>query len=114
MGLTQNGLTANFPHMLLEQSEHVTEIIRSAMERQAQRVEPTAEAEADWVRTIREKAMLNREFLLDCTPGYYNNEGRPGEGNGIAEQQYGGGPIEFYELVRRWRADRAWRGLDVA
>src|ERR1700748_3014319 len=46
LGVTQNALTANFPHMLDEQSRHIAEVVRHASERQAQIIEPTAEADA--------------------------------------------------------------------
>jgi cyclohexanone monooxygenase len=114
MGLTQSGLTANFPHMLYEQADHVTAVLREAERRGAVRLEPTADAEAEWVATIRAKSQLGRQFLMDCTPGYYNNEGRPGEGKGISDEQYGGGPVEFFELIRKWRADGAMKGLAFA
>jgi hypothetical protein len=53
----------------------------------------------------RAKALLIQAFQRECTPGYYNNEGRVGEGRGITDEQYGGGPIEFHELIRKWRAE---------
>ncbi|MFI5320776.1 MAG: flavin-containing monooxygenase [Myxococcota bacterium] len=114
MGITQNGFTANFPHMHYEQAEHITAVLSEAARRSAQRVEPSAEAEAGWVATIRAKALLTRAFQQECTPGYYNNEGKPGEGAGIADEQYGGGPIEFHELIRKWRADGRMEGLEFA
>lgn len=114
LGITQNAITANFPHMLDEQAQHVVELIRYAKSHQARTLEPTAEAEADWVATIRKKALPNKDFLEACTPGYYNNEGRPGEGTGLADEQYGGGPVEFYDLVRKWRVQGDMKGLQFA
>ncbi len=111
MGLTQNGFTANFPHMLVEQADHIAAILERARAQKSQCVEPTVEAEEAWVATIRAKAVLNQAFLNECTPGYYNNEGQPGERGGIAGEQYGGGPIEFYDLVRKWRSDGGMDGL---
>jgi cation diffusion facilitator CzcD-associated flavoprotein CzcO len=35
MGITQNGLTANFPHMLLEQAAHITELVTHAKSNEA-------------------------------------------------------------------------------
>jgi cation diffusion facilitator CzcD-associated flavoprotein CzcO len=105
MGITQNALTANFPHMLEEQSRHIAELIQHAKSQEARCIEPTPEAEAEWVATIKEKAMNNREFLEACTPGYYNNEGKPEKGFGLAGELYGGGPVEFHELIRRWREE---------
>ena len=111
MGIIQNAITANFPHMLEEQAQHITELIQHAKLHEARCIEPSAEAEAEWVATIREKALNNQRFLTECTPGYYNNEGKPEEGTGLAGDQYGGGPVEFHELVRRWRKDGEMKGV---
>jgi cation diffusion facilitator CzcD-associated flavoprotein CzcO len=111
MGITQNALTANFPHMLDEQARHISDLIRHAKSQEARCIEPTAEAEAQWVATIRAKAINNLNFLTECTPGYYNNEGMPQQGTGLAGDNYGGGPIEFFDLLRQWREDGRRKGL---
>ncbi len=112
MGITQNGLTANFPHMLEEQAQHIAEVIQHAKAVEARRLEPTTEAEAEWVTTIRGKAIHNQRFLEQCTPGYYNNEGKPAEATGgFFSDQYGGGPVEFHEIIRQWRAEGGMKGL---
>jgi cation diffusion facilitator CzcD-associated flavoprotein CzcO len=111
MGITQNALTANFPHMLEEQSRHIAELIRHAKSQEARCIEPTAEAEAEWVATIKEKAMNNQDFLEACTPGYYNNEGKPEKGFGLAGELYGGGPVEFHDLIKKWREAGEMKGL---
>jgi len=111
MGVTQNGLTANFPHMLDEAAQHITDLIRHAKSVEARCIEPTEEAEAQWVATIKEKAMNNREFLEACTPGYYNNEGMPAQGTGLAGELYGGGSVEFHDIIRKWRATGEMKGM---
>jgi cation diffusion facilitator CzcD-associated flavoprotein CzcO len=111
MGITQNALTANFPHMLEEQSRHIAELVKHAKSQEARCIEPTVEAEAEWVATIKEKAMNNQDFLEACTPGYYNNEGKPQKGFGLAGELYGGGPVEFHDLIRKWREDGEMKGL---
>ena len=68
--------------MLEEQARHIAEIIQHAKSHEARALEPTPEAEAEWVQTIKEKALNNRSFLDSCTPGYYNNEGQVAEGGG--------------------------------
>ena len=69
-------------------------------------VEPTLEAEAEWVETIKKKALNNEAFLDACTPGYYNNEGQVNEGgSGFVGTLYGGGPVEFHNLFKQWRAE---------
>ena len=114
MGITQNALTANFPHMLDEQANHITDLITHAKAHEARCIEPTAEAEAEWIETIKEKRINNLNFLQECTPGYYNNEGHPTAGTGLAGDMYGGGPIEFFEIVRKWRTEGQMKGLKFA
>ncbi len=96
--------------MLDEQARHIAEIIQQAKLRQAQIVEPTAEAEADWVQTIRDTPLQNEKFFSDCTPGYYNAEGKLGNG-GFFSDLYGAGPLVFYDLVRDWRTKGGMKGL---
>jgi cation diffusion facilitator CzcD-associated flavoprotein CzcO len=105
MGTNQSSLTPNFPHLLEEQARHIAEVIGEARLRQASVVEPTAEAEAGWVQTIKDNARANLDFRIACTPGYYNGEGRAGDGAGLFDGLYGPGPIKFFDLIRRWREE---------
>ena len=113
LGITQNTLTPNFPHMLDEQARHVAQVVREAELRQARKVEPTPEAEAEWVETIRANALNNIQFRSDCTPGYYNGEGRAGEGAGLFDGLYGPGSDAFFALAKAWRDEGKLAGLEV-
>ncbi len=114
MGVTQNAFTANFPHMLDEQARHIADVIAQADARQARTLEPTSEAEADWIQTIKDNAVINLQYRIDCTPGYYNGEGRAGDGAGLFDGLYGPGPVAFYDMVRAWRTDGGMEGLRFA
>ena len=111
LGITQNALTPNFPHMLDEQVRHIADLVQQAAKRQARVIEPTQEAEAGWVETIRQTPRMNQDFLKACTPGYYNGEGSIGKGKGIFDELYGLGPVAFYGLVRTWREEGSFEGL---
>ena len=113
LGINQNTLTPNFPHILDEQSRHIAGVVKEANERQAQRVEPTAEAESGWVKTITENSNFDINFRTSCTPGYYNGEGRAGEGKGLFDGLYGPGPVAFFELMQGWR-ESGGPGLEIA
>jgi|KBSSwiStaDraftv2_1062776.scaffolds.fasta_scaffold104475_2 cyclohexanone monooxygenase len=113
MGVTQGGFTANFPHMLNEQSLHIAYIVKQAMARQARTIEASAEGEAEWVATMQRLKANNLKFLMECTPGYYNNEGRPGTGTSLLDAQYGGGPEEFFRIIREWRDEGSLKGVEV-
>ena len=114
MGVTQGGFTANFPHMLNEQSLHIAYMIGEARTSNAHCLETTKEAEDAWVETIREKAVFNQAFLEQCTPGYYNNEGQPGAGNSLIGSQYGGGSEEFFRIIRAWRDEGSMEGIALS
>jgi len=106
----QAGFTANFPHLLSEQSEHLAYIIARAREQGVRTVEVSEQAEQEWVDTIISLARLGLEFFEQCTPGYYNNEGKPGERSG-QNGFYGGGPVQYFKLLEEWRADGSLPGL---
>ncbi len=112
IGNTQSGFTANFPHMIDEQSRHMAYIVGQAAERQATIVEATPEAEAAWVQEIMRTAIIRQKFFEECTPGYYNNEGQPSPA-AVRNGSYGGGPIAFVKILEAWRAEGGLKGLDL-
>ena len=114
MGVTQGGFTANFPHMLNEQSIHIAYMIGHALNSNANCVEASEEGENGWVDTIKRMAVFNQRFLEECTPGYYNNEGKPGQGNSLLGSQYGGGPEAFFQILRDWRKTGAMDGVELS
>jgi len=108
----QSGFTVNFPHMLNEQSKHLAYILSEAAERRVTVIEAEADAEAAWVDTIVGLSQMNQRFLESCTPGYYNNEGRPGE-RSVKNGSYGAGSIAFIKVLEQWRADGDLAGLEL-
>lgn len=110
MGGSQNAVAFITTYYLDEQAEHIAQVLASARVRQARIVEPSLEAETEWVRTIRGKDKSIQQFQRACTPGFYNDEGKVGEIISRVDETYGGGPIEFYGLLRRWRSE-GMRGL---
>ena len=110
---TQSGFTVNFPHMLNEQSIHLAYLIAHLEQNGLTRVEVTAQAEEEWVRTIVNLAQNNIKFLEACTPGYYNNEGKPAA-RSLQSGSYGGGPVAFVKVLERWREQGELEGLEVS
>ena len=111
MGLVQSVLIPNFPHLLNEQSKHIAYVIKHAREHNITVVEAEMEAEAEWVDTIRRLARLGERFFAECTPGYYNNEGNPDPRHGFLSDAYGGGPVEFFQILKTWRDENTLQGL---
>ena len=114
MGGIQSGVSPNFTELYNEQSQHVAYIVEQGLSSGATVVEPTEQAEADWVRLIFESAYRRAGFLESCTPGYYNNEGKPDEGPGWFGGTYGGGAQEFFKLLKAWRDEGSLQGLELS
>ena len=113
MSTIQGGFTVNYPHMLDEVATHVAHIVGHALAVEKEVVETSAEAEADWVQTILDKGVRGGIIGDEtCTPGYYNNEGKPRE---HFEQMvsYGDGPIPFFNLLAEWRDTGGFAGLTI-
>jgi cyclohexanone monooxygenase len=112
LGHTQGGFTVNYPHLLDEASTHMCHIVRYAIDHDVREVEVTADAEAEWVQTLAESAWNVRAFQEQCTPGYYNNEGRPDQG-GFLVGSYGKGPMAFFRVLADWRDAGELAGLKL-
>jgi cyclohexanone monooxygenase len=102
-GVTDASSSPNFTHLLTEQADHLTEILSWCVRHSVRRIEVRDDAEKRWVDTLRDKRSPHQARIdKECTPGYFNNEGNLNEASYRASV-YGGGPLEFFDLCRRWR-----------
>jgi len=110
MSNAQAGFTANYPHLLDQQARHIAYLLDVARERGLGTLEASEDGEAAWVEQCIRRARDTGDFFENCTPGYYNNEGRTGE---ISAQNgfYGGGSIEFFRILEEWREAGDLAGL---
>ncbi|GGU63948.1 NAD(P)/FAD-dependent oxidoreductase [Streptomyces sp. KAI-26] len=99
MGSFQNASSVNFTHVLDEQAVHAAALVAAAEARNAL-VEPSPEAEDAWNTAIGKDAPDHEWFHAECTPGYYNREGR-GRPNGPTA--YPHGAVAFHRLLADWR-----------
>ena len=113
LGFTQTAVTVSVPYALNMQAKQVAYMLDQLSARGGDVIEATEEAEQAWVTEMRDKARLGVKFYSDCTPGYYNNEGKLGNPNGFFAGTYGAGPIAFFELLDEWRADGTMPGVEV-
>lgn len=108
----QAGMSPNFPHMISEQASHIAHLVERCLDKGIGAVEPSEAAEAEWVDGIVQGTMARAKIFEECTPGYYNNEGRPAAGaarNGV----FAPGPLAFADLLRRWREEGDFAGLEL-
>ncbi|MEU2601380.1 NAD(P)/FAD-dependent oxidoreductase [Streptomyces hirsutus] len=101
MGSLQNASSVNFTHILDEQAVHAAALVAAAEAADAL-VEPSRETEDAWLAVLAEDAPDHEWFHAECTPGYYNGEGR-GRPNGPTA--YPHGAFAFHRLLAQWREE---------
>ena len=112
---TQSGFTANFPHMINEQSKHIAYVLNHCAQHQVRLVERSLRKRAEnaWVQTIIDLSLMRQKFLEECTPGYYNNEGNV-QAMSARNGSYGAGPVAFVKVLEDWRAEGGLQGLELS
>lgn len=104
-GLKQSGITWNITFMNRRQAEHYAALVKRCLE-SGVNFDVTNEAEQGWLDVLADKAVKDDTFLRECTPGYYNNEGK-NQRDSIWLSNYGGGPFEYMDILKDWIADEA-------
>ena len=113
LGVIQSALTTNFVHLLMEQTKHIAHVVKYGGDHNTKLVEPTLEAEEEWVALIKRNAHRGERFFAECTPGYYNNEGNHDKSNGFLSNAYGKGPVAFFDLLKNWKKSGTYEGLMI-
>jgi len=107
-------LISNVPHNLSERGKTIAAIVAHAQAIDASQVEVTPEAEAAWLAKLEEGG---RSFGNDpdCTPGYYNNEGKLASDAGRRNfLGYPDGPMAYFTYIDEWRTSGDFGGLTFA
>jgi cyclohexanone monooxygenase len=112
-GLKQAAITWNITYMMRKQGEHFAHVVKKCLDRGALVMDVKPEAEAAWREALLRAASVDENFLRDCTPGYYNNEGRD-QRDSIWLSSYGGGPFEYMRILQAWREERFEKDTTLA
>ena len=115
----QSARLANVSHTLSEVAETVTTIISRCAAGGVRVAEVSEEAERGWVSTIVEaersvdpESVRSRAYQAKCTPGYFNNEGRPEELR-LNDAPFNGTAMQFFGILQAWRDDANLPGLEL-
>lgn len=103
-------LISNVPHNLTDDGQAIAAIIRHALANGHTTVEVTEEAEQAWVELL----LSGPGTIIggpDCTPGYYNNEGRPSGPSRSLFCGYPYGASAYFEYIDGWRRSGRFEGL---
>jgi cation diffusion facilitator CzcD-associated flavoprotein CzcO len=112
IGYIQGGLNASVTEQFGQQGYHSAYIISEALKRGLKVVEPSQEAQDEYIRRFRELEIDYSEFQRQCPPGYFNNEGED-KPKWALFRGWGAGWDAFQQLVADWRNKGDLAGLVV-
>jgi cyclohexanone monooxygenase len=107
----QGGVTPNITHGLGEGGRHFAYLVKYCQDHQIRTFEPSDEAERAWVDRVH-SIIYRTKHDIECTPGYYNNDGQPSESGGI-KAFYPGSPHKFMVRMADWREQGDLPGMDL-
>jgi cation diffusion facilitator CzcD-associated flavoprotein CzcO len=110
IGYIQGGLNASVTEQFGEQGRHIAHIIGTAIKQGIVDVEPSEAAQDEYVRHFEELEFDSSEFLRQCPPSYFNNEGES-KPKWALFRNYGPGWNAFNKLLSDWRDRGDMQGL---
>lgn len=113
--VVQGGQAVNFSFSINETARHTADTISRCLKDGVVRVEPTRAATYNWLRIILGTLLDSAAYNASCTPGYYNNEGRPPRNilAALRSAPYMGSALDWVQQLEAWRAEGAMRGLKL-
>ncbi|TCJ38952.1 NAD(P)/FAD-dependent oxidoreductase [Parafrankia sp. BMG5.11] len=102
---------ANVPHNIVDHADTIASVVSAAEERGAATVEPTAEAEQAWLDLLR-TGPARAIGSTECTPGYYNNEGKGWGEDAPLFVGHPGGALAYFAHIDAWRKSGRFEGLE--
>lgn len=112
ISLIQSGISINYMHIADEQTRFIAQVIGHCLDNDVASVEPSAEAESEWVNKVVATGGPRRAFLESCTPSYFNYEGQHQDKLEL-NQPYGGGVIDYLDILENWRRAGTMAGLEL-
>jgi cyclohexanone monooxygenase len=103
-------LISNIPHNLTESARTIAGVVAETLARGCTEVEVTKAAEDAWVELLLSHPGMILGSL-DCTPGYYNNEGHPPSPAARLNVGYPQGAMAFFAYLDEWRKSGEFAGL---
>ncbi|HXI04929.1 MAG: flavin-containing monooxygenase [Bradyrhizobium sp.] len=104
-------LISNVPHNLTDSARTIAMTVGHARMIGAKEIEVTKEAEDRWVELLLTGfgRMIGSQ---DCTPGYYNNEGREPGPAAKLNVGYPAGAYAYFRYIDTWRSSGQFEGLE--
>ncbi|TPQ31789.1 monooxygenase [Bradyrhizobium guangdongense] len=103
-------LISNVPHNLTDSARTIALTVSHARKNGFKEVEVTKEAEDRWIELLL-TGVGRMIGSPDCTPGYYNNEGREPGPQARLNVGYPAGPNAYFKYIDEWRESGQFDGL---
>ncbi|MGW5715248.1 flavin-containing monooxygenase [Amycolatopsis sp. NPDC003865] len=113
LGYTQTGIAHNYTHTAEERARHLAYLLEQWAARGAGTIEADPAAEDAWVATMHELSVAAIDFFRDCTPSYLDTEGDHENPDSLLSAGYGAGPVQFFELLEKWRSTGELDGVTI-
>jgi cyclohexanone monooxygenase len=104
----------NVPHNWTDAGETIAAVVRHARDSGARTVDADPQAQAAWVDLLMTGPGRMAGAAPDCTPGYYNNEGREAGANAAFGVGYPAGAVAYFRYIDKWRKAGTFEGLRFA
>jgi cyclohexanone monooxygenase len=103
-------LISNVPHNLTDSAKTIAALVKHARDNGFREIEVTREAEDKWVELLLTGVgrMIGGP---DCTPGYYNNEGREPGPAARLNVGHPAGALAYFKYIDEWRNSGRFEGL---
>lgn len=106
-------MISNISHNIVDHALTIARIVGHAEANGFAEVEPTEEAVSNWVDLIvsSQGTMMG---TLECTPGFWNNEGQGWDRKFRQAQGHPGGAEGYFTYIDAWRQSGAFEGLSFS
>ena len=108
----QGGFGLNFVHYLSELTEHLAWLIATCEREGITSIEPTPEAEDEWLAALWKAGEGFGRYSATCTPSYGNSEGARTEA-AARNVVHPGSLMHYVAHLERWREAGDWPGTTV-
>jgi len=103
-------LISNVPHNIVDSAKTIAQVVRHTLDLEKQVVEVTQEAEDAWLELLKTSGG-RMTGAPDCTPGYYNNEGKAPPVSARYNLGYPQGAASYFDYIDQWRKSEEYEGL---
>ncbi|WEK42354.1 MAG: NAD(P)/FAD-dependent oxidoreductase [Candidatus Sphingomonas colombiensis] len=105
-------LISNVPHNLTASGRTIAAVVARAEEIGAKEVEVSREAQDEWVALLLTGSARSLRTAPDCTPGYYNNEGKDSGPAAAYAVGYPLGAHAYFKYLGDWTMSGKFDGIE--